>query len=212
MTSPRTTTVGSRMSDEEALLVRLAQSIDRSGLDATSTLELVASWVENEFEPGDFSDAASARFRKTLMGHGVNVEKLSLVIADPARFPHRNEVQPRRDSAIAEQMQRVRETVGRLLAGEASSRGGDQTRNTGLQGTSSDTATAIVRRLNRDRPDLAARVAAREISANAAAIEAGYRRRKVSVPVDDPSSIARSLRRYLTAEQLAELRTLLDES
>jgi hypothetical protein len=37
----------------------------------------------------------------------------------------------------------------------------------------------ILARLHRDRPDLAARVKAKEMSANAAAIEAGFRRKAV---------------------------------
>jgi hypothetical protein len=68
-----------------------------------------------------------------------------------------------------------------------------------------------MRRLNRDRPDLAQAVAEGRLSANAAAIEAGFRRRKVSVPVDVPESTARTLRRYMSPEQLAELARLLQE-
>lgn len=40
-----------------------------------------------------------------------------------------------------------------------------------------------VARLERDRPDLAARVAAGELSANAAAIEAGFRPKTVTIPL-----------------------------
>ena len=46
------------------------------------------------------------------------------------------------------------------------------------------TAAHWLARLDRDRPDLAQRVRAKEISANAAAIEAGFRKRMISVPAD----------------------------
>lgn len=45
------------------------------------------------------------------------------------------------------------------------------------------TAAYTIARLQRDRPDLAARVAAGELSAHAAAIEAGFRARTTTVPL-----------------------------
>ena len=45
-------------------------------------------------------------------------------------------------------------------------------------------ATYTLRRLKRDAPELAARVIAGEISAHAAAIEAGFRQRTVTLPAD----------------------------
>ena len=55
-------------------------------------------------------------------------------------------------------------------------------------------ATYQMKRLRRDRPDLFGRVVAGEMSPNAAAIEAGFRRRMISVP-DDPELAAQTLRR-----------------
>ncbi len=78
--------------------------------------------------------------------------------------------------------------------------------------TSSDRGqTYTVRRLKRDRPDLAERVISGDLSANAAAIEAGFGKRKVSVPVTQPTSVAASLRRHMAPEHLAELVRLLQE-
>ncbi|MBY0299834.1 MAG: hypothetical protein K2X71_27990 [Methylobacterium sp.] len=53
-----------------------------------------------------------------------------------------------------------------------------------------------LRRLKRDRPDLADRVVKGELTPHAAAIEAGFRRRLVQVPVDDLDAAARVLRRH----------------
>lgn len=70
-------------------------------------------------------------------------------------------------------------------------------------------ATYIVRRLKRDRPDLAQRVIEGELSARAAGIEAGFVHRTQSVRVDDPDSAARALRKHMSADALARLKELL---
>lgn len=46
-------------------------------------------------------------------------------------------------------------------------------------------ASAALARLKRDRPDLAAKVIAGEMTAHAAAVEAGFRKRYIQVPADD---------------------------
>lgn len=56
----------------------------------------------------------------------------------------------------------------------------NQGSNTTLKGRGAGYQT---RRLERDRPDLAARVKAGDLSANAAAIEAGFRPKTVTVPL-----------------------------
>jgi hypothetical protein len=102
----------------------------------------------------------------------------------------------------------MRARVARLLPGEAAPGPGGLHRIT-VKPPDQRTAAGVVRRLNRDRPDLAQAVAEGRISANAAAIEAGFRRRKVSVPVDNPASVVRALHKHLSPEQLTELRRLL---
>lgn len=69
--------------------------------------------------------------------------------------------------------------------------------------------TYIVRRLKRDRPDLAVRVIDGELSARAAGIEAGFVPRTQTVRLDDPESAARTLRRHMAPEDLAQLKELL---
>ena len=56
-------------------------------------------------------------------------------------------------------------------------------------------------RLKRDAPELAKRVASGELSANAAAIQAGFRERSVNVPLD-PQKAARVLRRHFVGDNL----------
>jgi hypothetical protein len=67
-----------------------------------------------------------------------------------------------------------------------------------------NTRQKALRRLRKDRPDLHDRVLAGELSPNAAMREAGFRRRVLSMPLE-PQALAKTLRRHLDAEQLAEL-------
>ena len=54
----------------------------------------------------------------------------------------------------------------------------------------------VLRRLQRDHPALAERVVKGELSANAAAIEAGFRKRTIRVPDDADAAIDALVRRF----------------
>jgi hypothetical protein len=66
-----------------------------------------------------------------------------------------------------------------------------------------------LRRLCKDRPDLYAKVIAGEMTAHAAAVEAGFRPHTFTVRADRPESIAATLRRQLDSEVLREVIDLL---
>jgi hypothetical protein len=66
-------------------------------------------------------------------------------------------------------------------------------------GTSAD---AALRRLRKQRPDLHAQVLAGQLSPHAAAVEAGFRRRRISVPADDPERAVAALARHFSADEL----------
>lgn len=68
---------------------------------------------------------------------------------------------------------------------------------------------AGLRRLRKDRPDLHAEVLAGRLSTHAAMVDAGFRQRKVSIPVATPAAAAKALRRNLEPEQIKELVDLL---
>ena len=59
-----------------------------------------------------------------------------------------------------------------------------------------NTAAYTLARLDRDRPELAARVRAKELSPHAAAIEAGFRQRTFAIPDDPQAAAAVLLRRW----------------
>lgn len=75
---------------------------------------------------------------------------------------------------------------------------------------SGTSAARALRRLRKDRPDLHARVLAGEASPHGAMVEAGFRPRTATVPLEVPE-LARVIRRRLTTEQVAELVALLTE-
>lgn len=66
-------------------------------------------------------------------------------------------------------------------------------------------------RLERDAPTLHAEVLVGNLSAHAAMVQAGFRPRTFTVRADSPKSVASTLRRRLTPEQIAELVRLLGE-
>lgn len=69
----------------------------------------------------------------------------------------------------------------------------------------------LAQRLSAQHPGEYAAVKSGELSINAAAVLAGIRPRRISVRLDRPESLAQSLRRHLTAEQLAAVRALLED-
>ncbi|WP_405812626.1 hypothetical protein OG241_50210 [Streptomyces sp. NBC_01390] len=68
---------------------------------------------------------------------------------------------------------------------------------------------AGLRRLRKNRPDLHAEVLAGRMSTHAAMIRAGFRQRKLSIPVSSTEDAAMALRRHLEPDQLTELVRLL---
>lgn len=68
---------------------------------------------------------------------------------------------------------------------------------------------ASLRRLRKDRPDLHTEVLAGRLSAHAAMVQAGFRRKSVSIPVGNAEDVVRALRRNLDAETLAEVGRLI---
>ena len=61
-----------------------------------------------------------------------------------------------------------------------------------------------LRRLARSHPDLLARVESGELSAHAAAVQAGIRKPMRSIPVDTPEAAIRALLRVFTVTDLAQ--------
>ena len=71
--------------------------------------------------------------------------------------------------------------------------------------------SAALRRLRKDRPDLHAKVLDGELSAHAAAVQAGFRPTTFTVRADNPTSIANTLRRRLNRDVLAAVLAELNQ-
>ena len=68
---------------------------------------------------------------------------------------------------------------------------------------------AALRRLRKERPDLHGQVLTGELSAHAAAVQAGFRPRTITVPLD-PEKMARAIRRRLSEDELDVLLEALE--
>jgi hypothetical protein len=78
-----------------------------------------------------------------------------------------------------------------------------------LEAPAGNSKRAALRRLRKDRPDLHAKVLAREISANWAMVEAKFRPRTITIPVTRPDAVARSLLKHMSADDIAQLIAVL---
>lgn len=72
-----------------------------------------------------------------------------------------------------------------------------------------NTKDRALRKLRADAPALHAEVLEGRLTAHAAMVQAGFRPRTVTVPVERPASVAAALRKHMTEQQLAELKELL---
>ena len=79
----------------------------------------------------------------------------------------------------------------------------------GAERPSGTSESAALRRLRKDRPDLHAEVMTGALSAHAAMIKAGFRPKTATIRLDNPRSVAKTLRKRLSTDQLAELKQLL---
>lgn len=77
---------------------------------------------------------------------------------------------------------------------------------------STDTADHVVQRLKRDNPQLAQQVINGTTTANAAAIKAGHRKKRITMQPDDPRRMARAIRNGSTPETIQELIRLLSDN
>lgn len=72
-------------------------------------------------------------------------------------------------------------------------------------------ASYLAQRLRDQHPEQYAAVKSGELTIHAAAVLAGIRPKRVSVRLDSPESVAQTLRKHLTTDQVTELVALLTE-
>ena len=198
----------------------LYQAFHAHGLNPENIFMLLTRLLDAEFpeEPGEDIEAKGRAFRRLVEASypvGLEIKPADRLTAIVRDFRHPNEDPPRRHAETAEKMARMRARVLQLLPGRAAEAPGmyDRTieRNTHDGAPHSDTAQRVIRRLNRDNPELARQVAAGRISANKAAEEAGFRSKKRSVRMDNAESASRTLRSHMKPDVIAELVRKLTE-
>ncbi|MFJ9668712.1 hypothetical protein ACIRPP_29580 [Streptomyces sp. NPDC101219] len=180
-----------------SLIDALSSTVDRGGHGLKHTPPLLSrvleegAWQEFETVRGEVvqhTDFVGFVTTPPLKGLGATVDLVRRMVADdPAAL----------------------DLLDRALGGEKTSRDPDP-HNSEATPPSTKQAAAL-RRLQKDAPELHARVLAGELSAHAAMVQGGFRARTISVPVSKPESAARALRKNLKPEELAHLIKLLSE-
>jgi len=210
------------LTKEERLRMQLYVETQHDGGNPSQLLELLAQAIEiNVWEKLTNGEGNSLTFfefveRPYPDGIGLAIDDLKTLI----KLKHQYERKERFDSKIAERMDNMRRVVTDLLHPKMAEPGRpdlqlnqfikpDNIRlNNSVKLDYGTEANYTIRRLKRDRPDLAEKVIANELSANAAAIEAGFRIKSITIPLD-PERAARSIRQHFTEQQIRELIELL---
>jgi len=193
-------------SHEEELRDRLRLAVRRDGGDPSSFLELLADAVAERIWEKLGTAQSFLEFVKTPIPDGLGLDEATL--ARLIAFSHHHED---KSPELREDLKRMRRFVEDELnpkarVGTGRPKNGDNVTVLWERGNSE---SYWIRRLKRDAPELAELVLNGELSANAAAVQAGMKRRKASVPIDDPERLAATLRRRLSSEDLAQLIELL---
>lgn len=193
---------------EEVALSWLRWQLKIEGGDPSGMLGALAEAVELRL--WERLGLSFHEFIESKQGLGWNEDSLRKVIL----FKHRDESKP----DVAERLKRMREVVRDELEiplpenGEVG-RGRNsfdiiKAKHDNSGGTS---ASYLTRRLKRDRPDLAEKVIKGELSANAAAIQAGFREKTITVKLE-PEAAARTLLKHFDADELKVLKRAIDEA
>ncbi len=187
---------------EDALRDELVRHLRQPGGDPSDLLELLA--LATESRPWERSSLPFAVFVTAPIdrgGIGWTIPNLRAFL----RLTHRYEAS---NTDIYHRMQSMRRVIETLLISEIDQHGGNRREpvqgnniilKTPQKGTSRQYTLA---RLQRDRPDLAQAVLSGEMSANAAAISAGFRKRSVSVYPDDAQRTIAMLLQHFDPETL----------
>jgi len=221
MSSGTPRTISGRIESKEAgVRLSIYAAIRTSGADVTGFLDILAHAVNNEIWK-NLQDKAGNEltFRQFIeapypVGVGSSVEEIKKI----ALLKSRHERNPETAAKLASMRRAVDD-----LANEALPAHGEIGRGRGKDRIPTSTGNLAfdlpragrkqegrgrdyeLRRLKRDRPDLAAKVIGGELSANDATIAAGFKHRRVSVPADDPEAAARTLLKCYGRDGFARL-------
>jgi len=197
------------LSAEERLVRGLSVETETNGADPSLFLVLLADAVEiKAWERLPAKTFLAFITEPYPRGIGSTRDTIETMM----RLKHRHEGM---DPAVDKRMADLRRKVCDELNSAEEKHGGDrrseeyQGDNVTLKRDRGNDPDYAIRRLKRDNPDLAQRVLKGEISAHAAAVQAGFRPRTITVPLD-PEKMARAIRRRLSDDELDVLLEALE--
>ena len=216
--NPQTVSVGRYSSPEESRRQMLSVRLTQDGRNASLILDLISDVVEHE----DWTrltdrDSKPLTFRKYVEmpyeqgGIGWQVDNLQKVIL----LTHDNARPGRENPETVGRIAAMRAKVTDLLNPAANTHGSNQLvgHDNVMSSTVTDTGFGnspeyAIRRLKRDDPELAQRVIRGELSPHAAAIQAGFRRKTITVPVE-VAAAARAIAKHFTSDERNEIARLI---
>ena len=187
----------------------LITELRRTGGDPSELFEILEGIVEKrawEYLTDDDGEPVGTLRRlieeKPPVGAGMPADKVMRLLEIEHRYEHAND-------QWRERMAALRDTIRRELGAEPLAKHGanqhTEGRNNITSSTRGDNPSYLTARLQRDAPDLAQKVLDGELSAHAAALEAGFVNPKVAIRLDDLASAARTICRKLDRDEVLEL-------
>jgi len=189
------------MTPEERIKLRLHVESQQDGGNPSQFLELLAYTTENRiWEQLQTESGEPLTFRRLVElpfpdGIGSSADNILTVIT----LQHKHEAG---SDEIHQRMEAMRREVRRELHEALEDNGGDrrsdkyQIANSKLKTAGGTTVSYAIRRLKRDAPELAEKVISGELSANEAAIAAGFRERTVTISLDLDKAAHQLIRRF----------------
>lgn len=193
------------LSAEERLVRGLSVETETNGADPSLFLVLLADAVEiKAWERLPAKTFLAFITEPYPRGIGTTQDTIETMM----RLKHRHEGM---DPAVDARMASLREEVRNLLNAPQPVKGTNQHTyaSDNVRSSFGNDPDYALRRLKRDEPELAQRVLKGEISAHAAAVQAGFRPRTITVPLD-PEKMARAIRRRLSDDELDVLLKALE--
>ena len=193
-------------SHEEELRDRLRLAARRDGGDPSSFLELLVTATSERIWERFDPPRSFLEFVETPTPDGLGLGRTDALRLISFKHHHEDE-----DPERAKDLDAMRRFVRDELTPELAAPKGGRPKGNHSNGTVSkpgNSETYILRRLKRDRPDLAELVLDGKVTARAAGIAAGFIKPNISVPLD-PERLAPILRKKLDPAALDRLRELL---
>lgn len=189
------------LSDAEKLKMRLYSAANDDGISPRRIFVLLGDAIEAEIWQELGMSFRELMERPWPEGLGLTQEQILTFIELPVRYEEIGDEGAARVEWVRKQVKTLLlEPMPKPQRGPG--RGKKTADNVSRFEEHGNSESYAIRRLRRDRPDLAELVLVGEMSANAAAIEAGFRKRSRTIPADLEGA-ARALAKHYDPDELA---------